>query len=215
MNELEIVKISATVIALVIAIIGHEIMHGWAAYKYGDTTAKSQGRLSVNPLVHVDPVGTILIPAVLYLSGAPFLFGWAKPVPVNMHTVLQNGGTNGAIAVSLAGIVYNFALAVLFSLMIPLLDQPESLAGAFVNNFVFQTIVLNVLLGFFNLWPIPPLDGANALRYIAEGQGFKKVVSFYDAIYPYGMILIILILVTPLSDLLFAPVRWIIKLLIS
>ena len=214
MSEADILKITATVTALIVAIVGHEIMHGWVAYKYGDTTAKDQGRLSINPIVHIDPVGTILVPAVLYFSGAPFLFGWAKPVPVNMHTVVYNGGTNAAVAVSLAGITYNFALAAIFGAIFPLLTQPESAIGAFVTYFAFQSIVLNVLLGVFNLWPIPPLDGANAVRYLAEGWNLKGVVAFYDKIYPYGMIFIILILMTPLSRFVFQPVRWIVKLIL-
>ncbi|MEA3418297.1 MAG: site-2 protease family protein [Campylobacterota bacterium] len=215
MNEADILKISATILALIVAIVGHEIMHGWVAYKYGDTTAKDQGRLSINPIKHIDPIGTILVPAILFFTGAPFLFGWAKPVPVNMQTVLNNGGTNAAVAVSLAGITYNFALAAVFAVIFPLLTHPESLIGAFFTYFVFQSIVLNVLLGFFNLWPIPPLDGANAVRYLAEGWNLKGVVAFYDKIYPYGMIFIILILMTPLSNLLFQPISWIVKLLLS
>jgi len=87
MNEIEILKLAAMVVALIVAIVGHEIMHGWVAFKYGDHTAKDLGRLSINPLIHIDPVGTLLLPAVLYFTGAPFIFGWAKPVPVNMHTV--------------------------------------------------------------------------------------------------------------------------------
>jgi len=111
MSLTDILQISAMVLALAVAIIGHEIMHGLTAYKYGDPTAKMQGRLSINPIVHVDIVGTIIVPALLYFSNAPFLFGWAKPVPVNMRVVINNGGYNGAIAVSLAGIVYNFFVA--------------------------------------------------------------------------------------------------------
>jgi len=115
MSEIEILKIVASIIALAVAIIGHEIMHGWVAYKYGDNTAKSQGRLSINPIVHIDPVGTILIPAMLYFMHAPFLFGWAKPVPVNIATVIRRGGLNAAIAVALAGITYNLVLAGFFA----------------------------------------------------------------------------------------------------
>lgn len=215
MNEADILKISATIAALIVAIVGHEIMHGWVAFKYGDTTAKDQGRLSINPIIHIDPVGTILVPAILFFTGAPFLFGWAKPVPVNMHTVLKNGGPNAAVAVSLAGITYNFAVAAICAVAFPLLTHPESLMGAFFTYFVFQSIVLNVLLGVFNLWPIPPLDGANAVRYLAESWNLKGVVAFYDKIYPYGMIIVILVLMTPLSVLLFQPVSWIVKLLLS
>ncbi|MCF6205880.1 MAG: site-2 protease family protein [Sulfurovum sp.] len=215
MSEAELLKLSATVLALVVAIVGHEIMHGWVAYKYGDNTAKSQGRLSINPLIHVDPVGTLLVPAVLYFSGAPFIFGWAKPVPINMHTVIHNGGTKAAVAVSLAGITYNFALAGLCAALLPSLLHPQSTFEAFMALFVYQTFLINVLLGVFNLWPIPPLDGAQAVRYLAQGWNMRSFVAFYDRIYPYGMILLMVILFTPLSQILFAPVGWIATLLLS
>jgi len=215
MSEAELLKLSAMILALVVAIVGHEIMHGWVAYKYGDNTAKSQGRLSINPLIHVNPVGTLLVPAVLYFSGAPFVFGWAKPVPVNMHTVIRNGGTNAAVAVSLAGITYNFVLAAFCAVFLPSLMHPSSAFEAFIALFVYQTFLINILLGVFNLWPIPPLDGAQAVRYLAQGWNMHSFVTFYDRIYPYGMILLMVILFTPLSQMLFAPVGWIANLLLT
>ncbi len=202
------------VIALAVAIIGHEIMHGWVAYKYGDSTAKSQGRLSINPLVHIDPVGTILVPAVLYLSGTPFIFGWAKPVPINISTVIRNGGTNAAVAVSLAGITYNFILAAICAAIFPLVSHPDSLLSAFMAYFFYQSVVINVLLGIFNLWPIPPLDGANAVRYLAEGWNLKGFTALYDKVAPFGMLVLIAVLFTPLSAYLFQPVGWIVKWLL-
>ncbi len=203
------------ILALVVAIVGHEIMHGWVAYKYGDTTAKSQGRLSINPLIHVDPIGTILVPAMLYFSGAPFIFGWAKPVPINISTVIRNGGTKAAVYVSLAGITYNFLLAGFCATLLPLVAHPTSMTEVFLALFLYQSVVINVLLGIFNIWPIPPLDGANALRYLAEGMHLKNVTALYDKIYPYGMVILIVILATPISDYLFQPVSWIVKWLIS
>ena len=214
MSEADIIKLSAMVLALIVAIVGHEIMHGWVAYKYGDNTARSLGRLSINPLIHIDPVGTLLVPAVLYFSGAPFVFGWAKPVPINMHTVIRNGGTNAAVAVSLAGITYNFILAALCAVFLPALTHPQSAFEAFVTLFVYQTFLINILLGVFNLWPIPPLDGAQAVRYLAQGWNMKGFVALYDKVYPYGMILLVAVLFTPLSNLLFAPVGWIADLLL-
>ncbi len=202
------------ILALAVAIIGHEIMHGWVAYKYGDSTAKSQGRLSINPLIHIDPVGTILVPAMLYFTGAPFIFGWAKPVPINISTVIRNGGTNAAVYVSLAGITYNFLLAGFCATLLPLVAHPASMTEAFIALFLYQSVVINVLLGIFNLWPIPPLDGANALRYVAEGMKLKNFTAFYDKIYPYGMIILVIILVTPVSNYLFQPVSWIVQWLL-
>jgi Zn-dependent protease len=151
---------------------------------------------------------------MLYFSGAPFIFGWAKPVPVNITTVMRNGGTNAAVAVSLAGITYNFILAAICAAIFPLFAHPGSLVTAFVAFFLYQSVVINVLLGIFNLWPIPPLDGANAVRYLAEGWKLKSFTAFYDKVAPYGMLILMAVLFTPLSAYLFQPVGWIIKWLL-
>jgi len=214
MSETEIIKIIAMVAALAVAIIGHEIMHGLVAYKYGDNTAKDRGRLKINPLVHIDPVGTILVPAMLFFSGAPFIFGWAKPVPINISTVMRNGGTTAAVAVSLAGITYNFAIAVFCAILLPLFSEPNSTVESFLVLFLYQSVIINVLLGIFNLWPIPPLDGANAIRYMAIGLKWNRVVVFYNKIFPYGMLILVAVLFTPLSKIIFEPVSWIVKWLL-
>ena len=133
--DFEPIQIVAMVAALAVAIIGHEIMHGFVAYKYGDMTAKYEGRLSVNPIVHIDPIGTIVVPLLLFVAGSPFLFGWAKPVPVNIWTVIRNGGYNGAIAVALAGIAYNLILAVSASFLLPI--APE---GSFASQLLFYLV---------------------------------------------------------------------------
>jgi Zn-dependent protease len=215
MSEIEIVKIIASILALMIAVIGHEIMHGYIAYKYGDYTAKGAGRLSINPIVHIDPIGTILIPAILYITNAPFLFGWAKPVPVNMQVVIRNGGYKAAIAVALAGVTYNLLLATFFATILPLFSQPTDLFSAFIVLFIVQSILLNVVLAVFNLWPIPPLDGSQVLYFVAKSLHWDKVAEAYEKIYPYGMIILFAILFIPgVSQILFAPAEWILDIIL-
>ncbi len=208
MEYIKILNIVTMVLSLAVAIIGHEIMHGLIAYRYGDDTAKKSGRLSINPIKHIDIIGTIVVPALLFISNAGFLFGWAKPVPVNMRTVLFNGGENGAIAVSLAGITYNFILALFSAVMITAIGEPKSLISTFLFLFFAHSVLINIVLGVFNLWPIPPLDGANALMYFAQKLKLYKVVEFYHQIFPYGMIILIIIIATPLRSIIFIPIYY-------
>ena len=213
-NSSEIIKIIAEILALMIAIIGHEIMHGYVAYKYGDNTAKNAGRLSINPIKHVDLVGTIILPALLFFSHAPFLFGWAKPVPINMREVIDNGGYKAAIFVSLAGIAYNFTLAIICTIIFGFLNEPTTYVGLFFVYLVLQSLIYNGVLGIFNLYPIPPLDGSHALAYLAASNGWYGIMNFFDSIQRYGMFILLLFIATPLSKYFFAPIGYIVNFLI-
>ncbi|MBE0492207.1 MAG: site-2 protease family protein [Sulfurospirillum sp.] len=217
MENSEIIRLIATILALMVAIIGHEIMHGYMAYRYGDHTAKAAGRLSINPLVHVDPIGTILVPAALYFSGAPFMFGWAKPVPIYMKEVMQNGGYKGAINVSLAGIYYNFTLAFIASVMLNYVDLNaiDSAFSLFFVYFLIQSLIYNVVLGIFNLYPIPPLDGSHALSYFASWNKWDGIANFLESISRYGMVILVLLIATPLGNYFFAPIKFVINFLIK
>ncbi|MBL4730538.1 MAG: site-2 protease family protein [Sulfurimonas sp.] len=223
MESIDFIKITASVLALTIAIIGHEISHGLVAYVYGDRTAKNAGRLSINPLVHIDLVGTIIVPATMYflpmlLGGeSGFLFGWAKPVPVNMAKVIEKGGYNAAMQVDLAGIMYNFTLAVLASIVIIAMIKPttaDSLVYIFAYILVFQILILNVLLGVFNLLPIPQFDGAHLLMHLALKYKINAIAEFFYKTERYGIIIVLIILMTPLKNyLIFMPVQAILNLL--
>ncbi|MEP5938345.1 MAG: site-2 protease family protein [Erythrobacter sp.] len=170
---------------LIIAIVFHEVAHGYAALLLGDPTAKERKRLSLNPIRHVDPVGTVLVPGALALAGAP-VFGWAKPVPVMQNRL--NNPRFGMMAVAAAGPGTNFILAALgaiaLGLAAPLLggtpDQPGLIAQG-----LFYFILINVFLGVFNLLPIPPFDGS----HIVEGLLPRSMVHHYAKLRPFGMLL--------------------------
>ena len=225
MDSIDLLRIASAVVALAVAIIGHEIMHGWVAYKYGDMTAKNAGRLSINPIIHVDPVGTILVPLLMYFiplllgMGGGILFGWAKPVPIDMRTVIRNGGYNAAMQVSLAGIAWNFSLAALFSVFLTAMPEPlrgDGLGYVFLYLLVMQLVVINVVLGVFNLLPIPQFDGAHFIQFLSLKMGWHSVALWFQKMEPYGMFIVIILLVTPLSEyVLFLPVQYVLHLLLS
>lgn len=240
MDSTEIIKIAITIIVLVIAIVGHEIMHGLVAYKYGDETAKNAGRLKINPIVHIDPIGSIVVPALLYITNAGFIFGWAKPVPVNMNTVISKGGYPAAMAVSLAGIFYNLVLALISSIIfvnyfpIEFLTQilnenpGASTLGAVhfvISNLIAQdpflyflgmSLIINLLLAVFNLLPIPAFDGAQFITYLSFQLKLNKIGEVYIRLAPYGMFIVLAIfLIGPLQKILiFEPLNWLMNQLL-
>ena len=185
---------------LVVAIVFHEVSHGWAALMLGDPTAKERRRLSLNPLRHVDPIGTVVLPGALALMGAP-VFGWAKPVPVERRRL--DNPRFGMMAVAAAGPVSNFAMAavgaVAFGLLVPIDTRVETGAtglslivgpgGAisYLGSGLLYFVLINVFIGVFNLLPIPPFDGS----HIVEGAMPRRWVHAYEKLRPFGMILFI------------------------
>ena len=144
---------------LVLSVISHEVSHGYAASALGDPTARLQGRLTLNPIPHIDPLGSIFLPALLILSNSPILFGWAKPVPVNPYN-LRNGKWGEAL-VAAAGPGANLLLALAFGLIVRF-----GMGTALTDQFILLSLMIvttNVLLAVFNLVPIPPLDGSKIL----------------------------------------------------
>src|SRR6056297_2561107 len=147
------------IIVLIASIVLHEVAHGYAAYKLGDPTAKLQGHLTLNPIVHMDPMMSVIVPGLLVLSGSPFLFGAARPVPYNPYNFTDQ--KYGEAKVAAAGPAVNLLIAVIFGALIQL-SSALGLSETFVQ-LSFQIIVLNIFLAFFNMLPIPPLDGSKVL----------------------------------------------------
>lgn len=176
------------IVALIYSIILHEMAHGYAANWLGDPTARLQGRLSPNPLVHIDPIGSVLVPALLFLSSAGFLFGWAKPVPYNPHN-LRNQRYGDAI-VAAAGPATNILLALIFAMLIRSADAlglPATFTG--IASYI---VFINLLLAIFNLIPIPPLDGSKLITALLPWNASMRYREMTAAIERMGFLFTVL-----------------------
>ena len=192
-TQFNIVNILATLVALVVGISVHEFSHAWSANMLGDPTAKQQGRLSLNPMVHFDPIGFMML---VLMSFGFFGITWGRPVPINPYRI--RGGRHGMALSSVAGPVSNLIVATVFGLSIRLVPQWVAQLPEGFQVLLFMIVIFNVLLAIFNLIPIPPLDGFNVLEGVVPG-------SWVPALQPvrqYGMpILLMLIFMGPLLHL--------------
>ncbi len=177
-------EIIITLVILIFSAIIHEVMHGVVAEQFGDDTARDEGRITLNPIPHIDPIGSIALPvAILYLSGGAFVFGSAKPVPVNFSNM--RNPRLGMALVSLAGPLSNFGIAILLALPIKL-----GLIDLELGQTIIRAIQINLLLGIFNLLPIPPLDGSKVIASFLPERAMETVLRFEQ----YGFILIMVLM---------------------
>lgn len=156
--DIDFVKIIFWAVPIILAVTLHEAAHGWVAWKLGDDTAYRLGRVTFNPLRHIDPVGTIIIPGLLVLSNSGFIFGWAKPVPVNFGRL--GSPRRDMILVAAAGPGTNLVLALASALILTLLSLPDN---SLISDVLKLSIFVNVLLAIFNMLPLPPLDGGRVV----------------------------------------------------
>ncbi len=184
------------IVVLIASVIIHEVSHGYMAYFLGDNTAKLAGRLTLNPLPHIDLLGSIIIPAFLVLSNSPIMFGWAKPVPYNPYN-LKRGGKFAEGLVALAGPLSNILLALFFALLYKTSFISSSIA--------LQVIYMNLFLALINLVPIPPLDGSKILPAFLPHPLDLKLNSLFRSI-EQGGVLTIFIAVFVLATLLAEPI---------
>lgn len=187
-------QIATIAIPMILAIVFHEVAHGWVARALGDPTAAEQKRLSLNPLRHVDPFGTIILPGLLKLSGAP-VFGWAKPVPVDFRR-LRNPRW-GMVLVAAAGPLTNFVLAFIAAIGLGLLVRATDsmgepgLGALFLSDNLRNFLIVNLFLGAFNLIPIPPFDGSRIMMGVLPAP----LARVYGRMEPFGLLVVFALLV--------------------
>ena len=191
---------------LLFAVVVHEYAHGRAALWKGDTTAQDAGRLTLNPLPHLDPIGSVLVPLILFVSqgfSPRFLVGWAKPVPVNPGMLRR--GVRDLLPVSLAGPISNVLLATLASLLLGVLYR-TGIGPALepLGTMLHYGIVINCVLAVFNLIPVPPLDGASIALHFLPPSSRER----YAALQPYALPVLLILMLAGAGSLLLAPARW-------
>jgi len=212
---LSITILLGLILGLLVGVIFHEVAHGFVADRLGDPTARVNGRLTLNPIPHIDPVMSILIPAILIISGSPFLFGAAKPVPIDPFNF--RNPRRDIFLVSVAGIITNLIIATSLTAIYHIISS-FTIDTIFVYNLkevLGGMIFINVILAVFNLIPIPPLDGSKILASLLP----RNLAEDIAAVEPYGIFIILLLLFVPVGNaslltlILNTPVNFILKIL--
>ena len=195
-----------SIVILIFSVIIHEVSHGLMADRLGDPTARLQGRLTLNPLKHIDPIGTIVVPLITYFAG--FTFGWAKPVPYNPYN-LKNRRT-GEFLIALAGPASNLSIALVFGFIIRLVIANIGIGTPSVVSFIqvaSYVVVINIVLAVFNLIPLPPLDGSKLLFSILPIQ-YSRTRQILETYAPIGILIVVLFLWQFVSPI----IPWVFKL---
>jgi Zn-dependent protease len=188
-----------SIIPVLLAITVHEAAHGYAAKHFGDKTAYFLGRITLNPIKHIDPVGTVVIPGMLLLLSAPFLFGWAKPVPVNFSNL--NNPKKDMMWVALAGPASNLLMAIIWAIILGLFKSSGPSYALFIIGMAQVGIMINLVLMLLNLLPIPPLDGGRVAVSLLPSPWSYKLAS----IERYGMFILIFLIVSGLLSAILLP----------
>jgi len=200
--NIDFVQVFVTFLVLLCSLTVHEAAHAWTADRLGDPTARLLGRVSLNPAVHIDPIGTIVFPLIAMITNVPVL-GWAKPVPVNI-TRLRGHWKRKYMAIAAAGPASNLVMAVIASLLlhvVPVSSRLQEVVLAPAGAILLKVVTLNVLLAVFNMVPIPPLDGGNVLAGVLHGP----VADMYERLRPYGFLILYALMFTGVLGMIIVP----------